>query len=459
MLLALALVVRASRLNEPVTYDEAHTIRHYCMGGPGSVFLYSAPNNHVLHTIAVRFSFLAIGSGLFAARLPAFIAGLVGLYLLFVLAKRLNTPASGFISVFLMAISPVTIVYDCMARGYSLCTTLLLAMLIISPGVFSNGGCRRLFSVLAGLGLFVMPSYLLFMPGVYLWSFLTTPDRTTPGEYHPRFKAVFFSLVECGAVVVIAYSPVILATNGVELIIGNQFVQPLPLDDLFSALPAYLGSSAGRLVRTIPAWAVTILVSFSLAGCLGMLTGQRWPRTLLIPSILAGAFVVMLLKRVLPPERTWLPLLPMFFLLVEAGVLELRRWIRWCDHSVVHWSAALLLAWWSLTWANCDQTHLMADIGAFTEAKSVSVFLQARLNDRDRVIARVPADEPLYYCLGYPLKKGLEPERDLSSRTFFVTKPSRYNIQDLTKKGAILIMKSGDAEVYITDEATTPSQH
>ncbi len=101
----------------------------------------------------------------------------------------------------------------------------------------------------------------------------------------------------------------------------------------------------------------------------------------------------------------------------------------------------------------------MADIGAFTDAKSLSEFLQDRINDRDRVIARVPADEPLDYYFDDPLKKGLEPERDPSSRTFFVTKPSRYTLQDLTTKSAVLIMKAGDAEVYLTDDATTPSQH
>ena len=75
--LAFSIVQAASA---PITYDEAYTYIHFA-GKPASRILqdYHVPNNHILHSLAVRGTTLWFGNSEFAIRLPALVGG--GLFL------------------------------------------------------------------------------------------------------------------------------------------------------------------------------------------------------------------------------------------------------------------------------------------------------------------------------------------------------------------------------------------
>src|ERR1051325_8550618 len=69
-------ILRVLDINQSIAYDEAYTFIQYA-SKPFKYILadYSAPNNHILHTILMGIAFRLFGGQAWVLRLPAFIAG------------------------------------------------------------------------------------------------------------------------------------------------------------------------------------------------------------------------------------------------------------------------------------------------------------------------------------------------------------------------------------------------
>lgn len=95
---------------------------------------YHLPNNHILHTIALRFSTALFGTSEIAIRLPALIAGVVSFPLLFDLARRMTGSLSVALgATSLLVLTSLHISFSGQARGY---TMLVLLCLLHAHGLW-----------------------------------------------------------------------------------------------------------------------------------------------------------------------------------------------------------------------------------------------------------------------------------------------------------------------------------
>jgi 4-amino-4-deoxy-L-arabinose transferase-like glycosyltransferase len=73
-----ALALRLMLIVQPVQYDEAYTFIHYASKSLTTILAnYSAPNNHIFHTLLVAIAYHLFGASLWTLRLPAFLAGVL----------------------------------------------------------------------------------------------------------------------------------------------------------------------------------------------------------------------------------------------------------------------------------------------------------------------------------------------------------------------------------------------
>lgn len=121
----LALLLRATRINESLWYDEVASWRTY-NGGTSSwgavVGAFLDPINHTLHTLLNRWSvdWLVGRTSLeFAFRLPALLFSIMTVALMYGLSSRVGGRRAGLIAATLAAIAPVCVLEGVEARGYA----------------------------------------------------------------------------------------------------------------------------------------------------------------------------------------------------------------------------------------------------------------------------------------------------------------------------------------------------
>lgn len=136
MSLLAGLYLRISDLDSRgLEYDEIWTLSNYA-NTPNVATIFtdvSTPNNHPLHSFAMRCSVYLLGSGALGMRFPAFLAGIGVIVLSCALSWRLfrSLPALA-ITAILCSLSGVLVHYSQTARGYSMqCFFLLLFALAL----------------------------------------------------------------------------------------------------------------------------------------------------------------------------------------------------------------------------------------------------------------------------------------------------------------------------------------
>lgn len=84
-----------------------------------------------LYTLTLALFFKIFGVSEFSARLPSMIAFVIGIGIIFLLAKKLSNVYGGLISTFLYIFSHLNLAYATMARPYSILETILLIVLYL----------------------------------------------------------------------------------------------------------------------------------------------------------------------------------------------------------------------------------------------------------------------------------------------------------------------------------------
>ncbi|HSK67562.1 MAG TPA: hypothetical protein VK888_11560, partial [Anaerolineales bacterium] len=70
------MILRYWKIDQPIAYDEAYTFIQYATRGVKHILAdYSAPNNHIFHTLLVSISYMLFGDQTWVVRVPAFLAG------------------------------------------------------------------------------------------------------------------------------------------------------------------------------------------------------------------------------------------------------------------------------------------------------------------------------------------------------------------------------------------------
>ena len=176
LLLAAVIVACALRLQTlegSLGHDEAYTLEAIASQPYERIVTsYAAPNNHILHSLLVRFSVRLLGTESWTARLPAFTAGILAVPLIFILGRNLfHSSSAGLMAAWLLAVMPVHISYSQVARGYSLSILLAILALVFANKALSEGRNWQwaAFGASGFLGAWTLPSGAFHLVSLGIW--------------------------------------------------------------------------------------------------------------------------------------------------------------------------------------------------------------------------------------------------------------------------------------------------
>jgi hypothetical protein len=450
LVLGIGIAVRAYFLGQPMRYDEAYTFLNYVNGDFTRAFYYPIPNNHVLHTVLAKLSILFWGAHPESIRLPAFLAGIASIPLMFCLCRELLQGRSGLFASASIAVFPYLILYSTNARGYSIIVFLSLALMLVGvrfskkPSVEASA----ILSSVAALGLMTIPSMAFPIAGIYLWLFCAYLLNGNSLDRVLR-EFVFPSAIMTAAFGAILYSPVVLVTNGLQSLVSNEFVQAQPSEVFLSDIYAHLAEAVADYIRDIPK---ALLLFCSILVVLGMYSAasrRNWAIFLILPSILAASAVLFIVKHAIPYPRTWIYMIPTVLIVADAGwtycIEKLSKPFR-----IVAVNLMLLAgAFYAVFLISTNAIAKYPDTGTFSEAPVVASYLESVMNDGDAVDGIVPVDYPTFFYLWYQDMGDIRPRRDRPTQDkFYIVKKSTYSIEETTEDRVVKLFEMDDAAIY-----------
>lgn len=395
-----AVLVRLDFLFQPMRYDEADTYVHYA-SRPLYIGLtaYTAPNNHLFHTLLVHVSTALLGDRPWAIRLPALIAGVLLVPATYLAARLLYGKAAALLAAALVATSSTLIEYSTNARGYTLLALITLLLLALATHLVSSTSLAAwgAFAVLVAFGFWTIPIMLYPLGTVTVWLVWTVAlEQRDARLLRTRLLP---SLVAAGALTLILYTPV-LVSAGPHALLGNSFVTPRSVSYVAHQLPSSLWATFARWHRDQPAplW-LLIAAGFVLSA----VRHGRLSRFVVPPA--AGAVVaippLLALQRVVPFERVWLDLLPLYLTSAAAGLVFAAR--RLVDDRRLQVGVAVVAVAVCAGLAGeavaSRAVYRSEDTSTFRDAPAVARFLEQVVRPGDRVLAAPPADQILEYYL------------------------------------------------------------
>src|SRR6185369_16013796 len=325
------LLLRLSKINEPIAYDEAYTFIYFATKPFKQILSdYSAPNNHILNTIFVSLAYRLLGGHAWIVRLPAFFAGTFCIPAAFFTARRFFDNIKSLAAAMLIAWTPWLISYSTNGRGYTLVALFSLVLANFAALLVHRQSRLALiaFGLTAALGFYSIPIFLYPMAGISLWVLVTYLTAHEPSQ--DKSKKIWTFLITCalaGILTFILYSPVIFFGTGIGSIFSNEFVEPHDWTFVENLLP--------RAERTWTTWMQSIILPIQyilLGGFLLSLffhkkvSKQRLPLQIFLVLAIA---ILLPIQRVAPLARVWFYLENFYMLFAAAGLV-------WFLEFVVH---------------------------------------------------------------------------------------------------------------------------
>lgn len=445
--IGIGIVVRTYSLTQPMRYDESYTFLYFVRKGFPGLFFYPSPNNHVLHTIFVRWSTLLLGSYPASIRLPAFLAGVATIPLTFCLCRTLRAGRSGYFAAIAIAVLPYMVLYSTMARGYSLLVVSTLALAWIGLHVIDDptwGGCAVL-AFIGALGMLTMPSMLFALAGVYLWlgTLLLIEQRSVRA-------AVGGFVIPCGTMTlllsVLFYTPSIIESGGVQSIVANPFVQPLPWATFVAGAAPHLRTVASELAWDVPTWMRAVCVLLVCAGMLGAAYERNWAMMLLAPAVAIGSAALFLLKQSIPFVRTWIYLIPFVLIVADAGLTYATKRV---PRRLQMLLPLLLITFGTYRAVSMISRDVIASSAGFPEAPEMVEQLKRVMRSGDVVQARIPADVPMqFYMWYYGLPESSSAQGADHPNRFFIVDTRSYALTDMTHEPVAVVAEYGKSVLY-----------
>jgi uncharacterized membrane protein len=322
----IALVLRGLLINQPIQYDEAYTFIFYASKSLSNILAnYSAPNNHILHTILVALAYHLLGASPWILRLPALLAGTLSVPAAYLAARRFFSRHQALAAAALIAVTPGLIAYSANGRGYTM--VILFALLLANfAGILvqrQSKSALAAFAITGALGFYTIPIFLYPMAGISLW--LAASYLTESGSRQNRIRKLTIFLVTCalsGLLTLILYSPVIFFGTGLGSLVSNEIVEA---QNWFTfagnLLPRITNTGINWMMGIAPAFRFLLLGGFLLSLLFyRKVSNQRLPMQVFL--VIAIAFF-MVVQRVVPLPRVWLFLEAFYMLFAAAGLVWL----------------------------------------------------------------------------------------------------------------------------------------
>ena len=329
-------------------YDESWTFLFYVLPRKLSpALVYSAPNNHILHTLLVAAASWLAGDGPVALRMPAFLAGVAIIPAVAHLATVLSgRRLAGLLTAALVASSGTLVEYSVNARGYSL---VYLAAVVLTERTARIARDVRprgpwiVWALVATVGLITIP--VMLYPIAVLAAVIVLQAFLGPADAAARrlaLRRLGTTLAWTAVLAGLLYVPVVYATglvithgkeaaraspvavygSGLQALLANPFLAPKTLSEAAAGLTLIAGETAAIMRRDM-SWVGWILVALGLVAA--VVVGLRQRRVLyLVPLLLPAVLAVLALaQRVVPFTRVWLFAVPLFLAVASCGLVGL----------------------------------------------------------------------------------------------------------------------------------------
>jgi uncharacterized membrane protein len=405
-ILLIATGVRLVHLFQPLRYDEAYTYLHFA-AVPLATGLadYSRPNNHLLHTLFVHASTRAFGSEPWALRLPAFIAGVLIVPMVYAVGRLMADRSAALVAAAFAAASAPLILYSTNARGYTLLTLISLVLVAVAWRVRQSPTAHRWAALIAVavLGFYTIPVMLYPAGAVFLWLKWVlerdAPDRAT--RAHVK-RVILRAVLATGGLTALLYLPAIVHSGPLK-IIGNRFVVPRSPNSFWSDMPRFASELVGSWVAGYPWWAWALLALGIGGAFLRAMQGKpdRWMSFVAIAGFWCVA--VLFVNHRVPFVRVWLFLLPLALIVAARGLTQMARSVA----RQIEWSAPALALVLSYSVFQSRAVLDADDTGTLREAPEIAGFLRSELRAGDALWMQAPSDAPLEY---YMRREGLSSE-------------------------------------------------
>ncbi len=395
--LALGGALRLAFLFQPMRYDEASTYAMFAPSALTAISQYQYPNNHVFHTLLVHVSARLFGDAPWALRLPAFFAGVLLIPAVYLLGRLLYNPATGWTAAGLVAGSSSLVEYSTNARGYAVGALLIVLQAALGAALLRRHSVLAwaAFAGAAALAAWTVPTMVLGTASVVLWLAACALARGVAPEYRGTFwRWLAGSCAVAGGLTLLLYAPVIVVSGPASLF-SNRFVRPLGWGEWGGALPASLASTWGQWNRDLAPSGFLLAAGFLAGLALHRRTGRQGMPLALLTVLACALFAVA--RRVAPPERVWLFVLPLYLLTAAAGLVAFVRLFPVKMRSGLGAGGASLVLLAGLQTLLSGSVLSSTDTGTLRDAPQVVEVLRERLRPGDRVVAACPSDAVLEY--------------------------------------------------------------
>ena len=435
------LIIRLWRISQPIAYDEAYTFIHYATRPlPHILADYSAPNNHIFHTILVRLAYELIGRQIWVVRVPALLAGTLCIPAAYFAARRILNAQQSLAGCVLIALTPWFINYSVNGRGYTLVS--LFSLLLANLGGLlierQSRAALAAYAVIAALGFYTIPIFLYPMAGVSLWILVSHITAPAPGsEKSVKVRDFLLGCLAAGALTLLFYLPVIFFGTGFSSIVSNEIVES-------RAWTVFVENLRPRALKTWEGWMQGIsqpgqyllLVGFLLSLIFyRKASRQRLP---LQVFLVLGAAILLLIQRVAPLARVWMYLEAFYLIFAAAGLVWLAELLldktgkpeytgRIISYAVLLVGIAALAGIYFET----QEGSLVPNQGDLPEQYAAE-YLASNLQPEDTILAISPVDiQTAYYLHMYGIPYEVFYQRDrpneIQNGIVVLRKNSKYN--------------------------------
>jgi hypothetical protein len=304
----------------PAHTDEAYSYVNFVHEGFfKTIAYYPLPNNHVFYNVLCGFFELPDLPPLWVMRLPTFITSLfLSLLSFFICLRRYNFQI-GFLAAVFFSAAPYSVYFSVHGRGYILVSFFALAAIYAVLRFLETG--RNFYLVLfvlaSAFGFFTIPVFAyVFVPLVLFGFFYLLKSKK-----NNQLLKFFWSAILAGVLTLFFYS-LILITSGWRVLFGKD-IQAVVNQDFNQKLGPYLSFQLTKfsgweyIGYLLPVLVLIVLLKDVRNQKEGFL---KKVDVYLLSWLFFSPLFLILLSRVLPPERTWL-YWTIFCAIIMAGLI------------------------------------------------------------------------------------------------------------------------------------------
>lgn len=433
VIVSIASAIRILFIEMPIRHDEVVTLLDYAQK-PLSVGLLEnfSVNNHPFYTFLLHISFVLFGNNLWAIRLPEVIFGILIVPMAYITARTYYNKNVAIISAGIISIYPLLVEFSVNARGYSVICFLFLAMLAIIRYLKDQNNIVLwiLFALLSSLGFFTIPIFLYPFGIAVVWIIISILLKDIKLNKIFLIKKLILFIIITTILTLLLYTGIFIK-SGVSWVFNDPYATSTrTLQSFISLFPASIHSTWQQWNNKVPLYLTIILL-------IGFITSQIFHRrianhkTPLIVSVVTFFTPLLLLQRVIPYERVWLFLLPLYLILSSSGLYFLINLILLKTNKkmiikkvfIIFIILSILISLISgIEIIRTESIYYSKIEGNFKDAEEITKMFKEQIKPGDLILSRAPSDQILrYYFISYNIPEYyLHPNLDSYNRVFIV---------------------------------------